>query len=98
MAFQAGPKLPDFAKLKAVFVGARDQVKDYLLFQTIVNLLDANQRQQKIFSQDIEEAAASGTTNTVQFLPMTLGGEPIEFVSDGIGNSLLIEHALPSEP
>lgn len=74
MAFQASKTFPDFAKLKATFVGARDQIKDYLLFQTIINLLDANAKSQRQLIADIEEVAASTAAVTVQlYVPLGAG-------------------------
>lgn len=55
MPFQPKSNLPDFAALKATFVGAKDQIKDYLLFQTIINLVDANTKNQRIFSKQISD-------------------------------------------
>ncbi len=55
MPFQQSSKLPDFVKLKSVFVGAREQIKNYLLFQTIINFLDSTQKMKVIFSKQIEE-------------------------------------------
>jgi hypothetical protein len=72
MAFAPGPNLPDFAKLKSAFVGARDQIKNYLLYQTITQLLDANQKMKNIFKGDIEgNTAAIADISDSTFLTST---------------------------
>jgi len=65
MPFRPKPVFPDFSRLKSALVGARDQIKDYLIFQTISQLLDLNQRSQTIFIDDLEgvEAAIEAIQN-----------------------------------
>lgn len=58
MPFQPDDKLPDFARLKATFVGAREQVENYLLFQTIIDFLDSTDQLKRIFSRQIDDLEA----------------------------------------
>jgi hypothetical protein len=55
MAFKPAGKIPDFAALKATYVGARDQVKDYLLFQTITQFLDLTSRFQSNTRAELDD-------------------------------------------
>jgi hypothetical protein len=54
MPFQPPAKLPDFARLKSTLVGARNQIKDYLLYQTILNFIDSVGRMKNILNSNIE--------------------------------------------
>jgi len=76
MPFQPRENLPDFARLKASFVGARDQIKDYLLFQTIINFLDATTKLKTIFAKQIDDLEAdvaelsTGVRDVGNFIPI----------------------------
>lgn len=64
MPFQQSENLPDFAKLKATFTGAREQVENYLLYQTIINFLDGTGKLKKIFSKQIADLEDTVVINT----------------------------------
>jgi len=58
MPFQPDDSLPDFSRLKSTFLGAREQTKNYLLFQTIIDFLDSTQKLKTIFSKQIGDLEA----------------------------------------
>ena len=58
----AGTPLPDFSKLLAAYVAHEDQQKNYLLFQTIKNFLEASQRLKDIFKNELDELEESQQT------------------------------------
>ena len=64
MSFRPPKTLPDFASLKATFVGAKDQIKDYLLFQTIVNLVDASGKSQSVLGGRLSDVEVTVNNNT----------------------------------
>jgi len=78
MPFQPDKNLPDFSRLKATFLGAREQIKNYLLFQTIIDFLDSTEKLKKIFSKQIDDLEAiieellssSGSIGAGNFIPI----------------------------
>jgi hypothetical protein len=94
MPFRQPPKLPDFQELKTVFIGAREQIKNHPVYQTIVNLLDANARSQDIINGKIQ-TLQDIIDNTVTVLG-TLGSQSnAPFAFDGIdgidGETIIIQ-------
>jgi hypothetical protein len=64
MPFQPSENLPDFARLKATFTGARKQIESYLLYQTIIDFLDGTGKLKKIFSKQIADLEDTVIINT----------------------------------
>ena len=64
MAFRPSEKLPDFASLKVILTNAQEQIKNFSLYQTIFNFLDASGRSQRILNSRVEDLEA-GDVNLV---------------------------------
>lgn len=71
---KAGAPLPDFERLKSTFVGAQDQVENYLLYQTITRLIESTQRAVQILNKDISvTSTTAGAALTQLYVPMGAG-------------------------
>ena len=64
MPFQLPESLPDSARLKSTFTGAREQTQNYLLYQTIINFLNSTTKLKDIFDKRITDLEGGVTTNT----------------------------------
>lgn len=85
MPFQPSENLPDFDKLKSIFLNAKLQSTNFPLFQTINNFLDSTSKSQRILNQKIEELeslvgglSAGGDVELTNFIPPPEGEDIVE--------------------
>lgn len=68
MVFQQPKRLPNYQQLRETLLAARDQIKNYPLYQTIIRMLDIGDQISNFFSAEISSLDSGKADSNLSYL------------------------------